>query len=138
MDAISPKDHSHPVPGTRAQDDVAGLGRPVRARLNGLPCLLSGSSDSALTGRMAVPPLAGERLPLPAKGNRATLEILCETDDAAPVAPPATVGRIDVEPLEITVTAAHRRSGRFTARFLAVTDDQWRVLGALGLTTSPA
>lgn len=138
MDAISPKDPSHFVPGARAQASIASPTRPVRARLNGLPCLLIGSSDSAVTGRMAIPPLAGERSPLPAKGNRATLEILPDNSPTETFAPPAATDRDGVEPLEITVTAAHRRSGRFTARFLALSDDQWHLLGTLGLTASAA
>ncbi len=138
MDAISPNDRSHPIPSARAQAGIAGSTRPVRARLNGLPCLLIGSSDSAVTGRMAIPPLVGERSPLPAKGNRATLEILPEESTAETIAPPATPERDGMEPLEITVTAAYRHSGRFTARFLALSDDQWRLLGALGLAASAA
>jgi len=148
MDAISPRDQRDPnVPSVPADDrrkvvssaeanrETLVPDRPVRARLNGLPCLLTGTSDSSLNGRMAVPPMAGERPPLPTKGKRATLELLPGEDTASQAQVDDEAG---LEPLEITVTATHQRSGRFSARFLTMTDDQWRLLDALGLAPSVA
>ncbi|MBB4265750.1 hypothetical protein [Roseospira visakhapatnamensis] len=138
MESISPEDRSRAADDSGTTTGHTGQGQPIRARLNGLPCLLIGTSDSAVTGRMAVPPLAGERPPLPAKGNRATLEILADENAADPRSETGPLDMSPLEPLEITVTAASKRSGRFTARFLTITDEQWRLLGAMGLTPSPA
>ncbi|MQX35557.1 hypothetical protein [Roseospira navarrensis] len=94
----------------------------VRARLNGLPCLVSVTDDLALNGQVAVAPVAGEKAPLPPKGRRATLELVSESD-----APDESAF---VEPIEITLAAANPRSGRFTARVLALSEDQERLLCA--------
>jgi len=122
MDAISPNALGYPSPNASA--------RPVKARLNGTPCLLVASSDDSVIGRMAFPPMAGERSPLPAKGKRATLEIVHEERVVEPD------GADD--PLEITVTEANKRTGKFSARFLSISDEQCQLLGELGLPPVPA
>ena len=85
----------------------------VRARLNGMPCLVSvlDSDADVVSGALAIPPIAGERAPLPPKGQRATLELV-ESDPR------------DCDPIEIMVSASNRRTGRFTAQVLALSEEQ--------------
>jgi hypothetical protein len=101
-------------------DPMAGTGQPtthgrtaVRARLNGMPCLVSvlDSDADVVSGALAIPPIAGERAPLPPKGQRATLELV-ESDPR------------DCDPIEIMVSASNRRTGRFTAQVLALSEEQ--------------
>jgi len=98
--------------------------RRVRARLNGLPCLVSVTEDNGLSGQLAVAPVAGGKAPLPPKGRRATLELVADAHAAGAFE--------EVEPIEITLAAANPRSGRFTARFLALSEEQSRLLNAVG------
>jgi len=114
--------------GDAARDSSQALGdltaRPVRARLNGVPCLVSVTQDNALSGQLAVAPVAGGKAHLPLKGRRATLELVADAD---------TTGAFEeVEPIEITLAAANPRSGRFTARFLALSEEQSQLLNAVG------
>lgn len=110
--------------GSRPESEAG----PVRARLNGLPCLVSVSATATISGRMAVPPFAGERRPLPIKGRRATLDLIEPADrvgagkehEDAPLAS-----------IEIVVIEASRRSGRFAGRMLGLTDEEARALAAL-------
>jgi hypothetical protein len=104
----------------RADDHISGTGEQamhgrtaVRARLNGMPCLISVLDTDAevVSGALAIPPIAGERAPLPPKGQRATLELV-ESDPR------------DCDPIEIMVSASNRRTGRFTAQVLALSEDQ--------------
>jgi len=103
----------------------ARAARPVRARLNGIPCLVTVSPDDAaeIAGTVAVAPFAGERAPLPVKGQRATLDLVdgiaAEDLDSTPAQ----------EPIELMVSASNRRSGRFTAQVLALSEEQARILG---------
>ncbi|MBB4287109.1 hypothetical protein [Roseospira goensis] len=138
-DTMSQRDTEATAPDSRptaavdaAQAAVAAERRAVRARLNGMPCLVTIAPENTLTGTLAVPPFAGERAPLPAKGQRATLELVDETGESPVAAPQAEVdGAAAVEPIELTVSAANRRSGRFAARFLALTEEQSRLLARL-------
>ncbi|WP_299441678.1 hypothetical protein [uncultured Rhodospira sp.] len=106
-------------------DSDTRAARPVRARLNGIPCLVTVSPDDAaeIAGAVAVAPFAGERAPLPVKGQRATLDLVdgAAAEDLDPT--PAQ------EPIELMVSASNRRSGRFTARVLALSEEQARILG---------
>ncbi|KAA5605888.1 hypothetical protein F1188_09785 [Roseospira marina] len=94
--------------------------RRVRARLNGLPCLVSVTEDSVLSGQVAVTPVAGAKVPLPPKGRRAMLELVTTPDEA--------VGQDPIEPIEITVADSHPRTGRFTARLLGLSEEQSQLL----------
>jgi hypothetical protein len=109
-----------PRDGARSGPDASG--RQVRARLNGLPCLVAVTEDCGLTGQVAVAPVAGARAPLPPKGRRATLELVVSDTESADIGA--------VEPIEITVAAANPRSGRFTARVMTLSEEQERLLCA--------
>lgn len=109
-----------------AAEGAAGVSpsaRQVRARLNGLPCLVSVTDDCALTGQVAVSPVAGARAPLPPKGRRAMLELVVSDVESAEA-------DAVLDPIEITVAAANPRSGRFTARVMTLSEEQERVLCA--------
>lgn len=99
----------------------------VRARLNGLPCLVAVSATATISGRMAVPPFAGERRPFPVKGRRATLDLI-EPGDGTTVEDGA---EHPLASIEIMVVEASRRSGRFAGRVLGLTDDEARALSVL-------
>lgn len=102
----------------------SGEGPAVRARLNGVPCLVQVAANevNVLTGSVAVAPFSGERAPVPPKGQRATLELVHTGSEPAG----DSAGEI-----EITVSSANRRSGRFSARFLALSEEQARLLGTV-------
>lgn len=112
------------APGARPESEAG----PVRARLNGLPCLVSVSATATISGRMAVPPFAGERRPLPTKGRRATLDLIEPSEGAAAGEEPEDA---PLASIEIMVVEASRRSGRFSGRVLGLTDDEARALAAL-------
>lgn len=110
--------------GSRPESEAG----PVRARLNGQPCLVSVSATATISGRMAVPPFAGERRPLPIKGRRATLDLIEPVDGAAAGEEPEDA---PLASIEIMVVEASRRSGRFAGRVLGLTDEEARALAAL-------
>jgi hypothetical protein len=120
-------DHQDGPVGTAGSRPESEAGT-VRARLNGLPCLVSVSTTATISGRMAVPPFAGERRPFPIKGRRATLDLIDPADGAGAGeehedAPLACI--------EIMVVEASRRSGRFAGRVLGLTDEEARALAML-------
>lgn len=123
------------VAAWEAGADTSGGERVVRARLNGVPCLvtLAAGETNVVTGQVAVPPFAGEKAPVPAKGQRATLEV--SSDDAEGL---TETGPEPPEPIEITVSAADRRTGRFTARFLALSEEQAGLIGRVAVGATPA
>lgn len=122
MDRIVPRQDHRDSDDTVLTPKMADTTRKVRARLNGLPCLVTVTDDCAVTGQVAVAPVAGARAPLPPKGRRAMLELVVsdsDSDDSAAV-----------DPIEITVAAANPRSGRFTARVMTLSEEQERLLSA--------
>jgi len=111
--------------GRTLQDPNRSAERNLRARLDGMPCLVSVSDDAMMTGRMAVPPFAGERPPLPVRGRRATLDLLASTPLGERPSDQASLASI-----EIMIVEASRRSGRFAARVLGLTEDQANAFAA--------
>lgn len=112
-------------PGRALQDLNRAADWTLRARLDGVPCLVSVSDDATMTGRLAVPPFAGERPPLPVRGRRATLDLLVATPLGERQSDQASLASI-----EIMVVEASRRSGRFVARILGLTEDQANAFAA--------
>ncbi len=101
----------------------------LRARLDGVPCLVTLADDATMTGRMAVPPLTGERSPMPERGRRATLDLLAPTAAGERPSDQASLASI-----EIMIVEARWRSGRFAARVLGLTEDQAQALSAWALS----